>query len=82
MAVNQCCTDEEPLGLDTLVKNFFKCHTENEYMATHFIVAVEGWRYSHFLSSIFSLLPARTRFPLLFLSGSASDFKLNSSAAE
>lgn len=42
MAVNQCCPDEKPLGLDTLVKKFFKCHTENEYMGTHFTVAMEG----------------------------------------
>lgn len=63
MAVNQRCTDEEPLGLDTLVKNFFKCHTEIEYMGTHFIVAMEGWRYSHFLFSIFSPLPALNRSP-------------------
>lgn len=69
MAVNQRCTDEEPLGLDTLVKNFFKCHTEIEYMGTHFIVAMEGWRYSHFLFSIFSPLPALTRFPPLISFG-------------
>lgn len=66
MAINQRCTDEEPLGLDMLVKNFFKCHAEDEYMDIHFIVAMEGWRYSHFLFSIFSPLPSLTRSPFAF----------------
>lgn len=66
MAVNQRCTDEEPLGLDTLVKNFFKCHTENEYMGTHFFVAIEGWRYTLIFFSLFSLLFWRSlAFPLI-----------------
>lgn len=66
MAVNQRCTDEEPLGLDTLVKNFFKCHTENEYMGTHFTVAMEGWRYPRFLFSISSLVACSLSLPISF----------------